>query len=184
MRLPGSALERRVLAWQAAFALGTAFLVAPLVPRLLLLSGPVQEAITRVLLYSVGTGGVVALIHNALVLARHRALFVALVSEPSTVKAPDLAVLAEDSGRVVTGWVAPPLAGLALTGTLFRPALVDLTTGVSVALLGTVFVAAASLPLSVLIRGTFARCFEAAPPDVMRSVVESEEKRGDRKSVV
>ena len=181
MRLPGSALERRVLAWQAAFALGTAFLVAPLVPRLLLLSGPVQEAVTRVLLYSVGTGGAVALVHNALVLGRHRALFGALISGPNSVKARDLAALAEDSGRVVTGWVAPPLAGLALTGTLFRPALVDLTTGVSVALLGTVFVAAASLPLSVMIRGTFAQCFEAAPPDVMRSVVESEEKRGNLK---
>lgn len=173
-------LETRVLSWQAAFALGTAFLIAPLVPRLLLLSGPVQEAITRVLLYAVGTGGAVALVHNAVLLARHRPLLSALGSAGAATPS-ELAALGEDSGRVVTGWVAPPLAGLALTGTLFRPALVDLTTGVSVALLGTVFVAAASLPLSVLVRGAFAEALEQAPPDAMRSVVDAEEKRGTLK---
>jgi len=172
-----SRLELRVLAWQAAFALGTAFLVAPLVPRLLLLSGAIQEAITRVLLYSVGTGGAVALVHNAVVLGRHRSLLSALDESPTRVSAQDLAAFGEDSGRIVTGWVAPPLVGLALTGTLFRPALVDLTTGVSVALLGTVFVAAASLPLSVLVRGAFAACLERAPADAMRSVVQTEERR-------
>ena len=46
MRPRLSALELRVLGWQLAFALGTAFLVAPLVPRLLLLAGPLQAAIT------------------------------------------------------------------------------------------------------------------------------------------
>jgi len=172
-----SALELRVLGWQLAFALGTAFLVAPLVPRLLLLAGPLQAAITKVLLYSVGTGGAVALAHNAWVLGRHRKVLVALDSGPRTVDARELVALGDDGGRLVTGWVAPPLVGLALTGTLFRPELVDLTTGVSVALLATVFVAAASLPLSVLVRGSLARAFEQAPPDAMRAVVETEEKR-------
>lgn len=177
MRPRLSALELRVLGWQLAFALGTAFLVAPLVPRLLLLAGPLQAAITKVLLYSVGTGGAVALAHNAWVLGRHRKVLVALDSGPRTVDARELVALGDDGGRLVTGWVAPPLVGLALTGTLFRPELVDLTTGVSVALLATVFVAAASLPLSVLVRGSLARAFEQAPPDAMRAVVETEEKR-------
>ncbi|GMV18189.1 MAG: HAMP domain-containing histidine kinase [Polyangiaceae bacterium] len=179
-----SPLEVRVLGWQAAFALGTAVLVAPLVPRLLLLSGAVQEAITRVLLYAVGTGGAVALVHNAIVLSRHRPLLGSLGGTPGAVSPVDLAAFGEDSGRVVTGWVAPPLAGLALTGTLFRPALVDLTTGVSVALLGTVFVAAASLPLSVLVRGAFAETLERVPPDAMRSVIEAEEKQGTLKRYI
>ncbi len=177
MRPRLSALELRVLGWQLAFALGTAFLVAPLVPRLLLLAGPLQAAITKVLLYSVGTGGAVALAHNAWVLGRHRKVLVVLDSGPRTVNARELVALGDDGGRLVTGWVAPPLVGLALTGTLFRPELVDLTTGVSVALLATVFVAAASLPLSVLVRGSLARAFEQAPPDAMRAVVETEEKR-------
>lgn len=172
-----SRLATRVLAWQAAFAIGAAFLIAPLTPRLLLLGGAVQESLTRVLLYAVGTGGLVALVHNAIVLGRHRGTIEALEGS-GRASAAELTALGEDGSRVVTGWVAPPLAGLALTGTLFRPELVDLTTGVSVALLGTVFVAAASLPLSVLVRGALAELFERAPPEVMRAVIESEEKRG------
>ncbi|MBK7580576.1 MAG: HAMP domain-containing histidine kinase [Myxococcales bacterium] len=171
----------RVLGWQLAFAIGTAVLVAPLVPRLLLLAGDVQAAITRVLLYAVGTGGVVALVHNAVVLNRHRDLLEQLRAGSRDVASTDVAALADDGGRMVTGWLAPPLAGLALTGTLFRPSLIDLTTGVSAALLGTVFVAAASLPLSVLTRGAFARTLERAPPDAVRSVVDREEKLGSLK---
>jgi signal transduction histidine kinase len=178
VKLGLSRLETRVFGWQVIFALVTTFLVAPLVPRLLLLPGPIRDAVTRMLLYAIGTGGVVALAHNVIVLGRHRPLLGDLATAPVQVTPAGLATLVEDSGRMVTGWLAPPLAGLALSGTLFRPALVDLTAGVSAALLGTVFVAAASLPLSVLVRGAFAESLELAPPDAMRAVVDGEEKRG------
>jgi signal transduction histidine kinase len=168
----------RVLAWQALFALGTAFLVAPLVPRLLLLSDLVRAAATRSLLAAVGTGGLVAFAHNALLLHRQGPLLGRLERKETNVAPAEMRELAETSWRVVTGWLAPPLAGLALVGTLFRPALVDLTTGVCVALLGTVFVAAASLPLYVLVRGAFRFAFELAPPEVMREVVAAERKSG------
>ncbi|MFO0571317.1 MAG: HAMP domain-containing sensor histidine kinase [Polyangiaceae bacterium] len=170
-------LELRVLLWQVAFAAGAAFLVAPLVPRLLLLSPALQSAATRVLLYAVGTGGVVALVHNAIVLSRHRELLSALGAGRAEIEPGALALLCEDQDRVVTGWLAPPLAGLALSGTLFRPALLDATTAVSVALLGTVFVAAASLPLSLMVRAEFARVCETAAPDVMRVVMEDKQNR-------
>jgi signal transduction histidine kinase len=171
-------LRARVLGWQAAFSLGTAILVAPLVPRLLLLSGEVRAAATRSLLFAIGTGGVVALLHNAVILSRHRYVLRTLALGSRAVEPRSMRALAEDSWRVVTGWLAPPVVGLSVVGTVLRPALLDLTTGVGVALLGTVFVAAASLPLSVLLRGAFLAAIEMAPPDAMRNVVEHSQKEG------
>ncbi len=177
-------LAPRVLTWHAMFALGTAVLVPSLVPRLLLLSGAVQAAAARALLYAIGMGGIVALAHNAAQLHQHRDALKALAAGSTGVEPDEMRDLAESSWRVVTGWLAPPIAGLALIGTLYRPGLLDLTTGVSVALLGTVFVAAASLPLSVLVRGAFLRAIELAPPDVMRETVLREEKRGTLKRAI
>jgi signal transduction histidine kinase len=169
-------LRSRVIAWQALFSIGTCALVAVLVPRLLLLSEPVQVAATRSLLLAVGMGGLVALGYNALLLRRHRFVLRALALGSRAVEANEMQELSENSWRVTTGWLAPPFAMLALSGTLFRPALIDLTTGVSIALLGTVFVAAASLPLSVLVRGAFLKAIELCPFDVMREVLEAEDK--------
>jgi signal transduction histidine kinase len=172
-------LRARALAWQTLFTLGTAVLIAPLVPRLLLLSGAVQSAATRALFFAIGTGGVVALAHNAIVMQRHASLLRELAEGTPRVSPDALRDLEQDGWRIVSGWLAPSLAGLALIGTLFRPTLLDLTTGVSVALLGTVFVAAASLPLSLVIRGTFVRTLELGPPESMRAAVETLEKSGE-----
>ncbi len=179
MIVPAAKLRSRVLAWQTLFTLVASALVAVLVPRLLLLSEPVQIASTRALLVAVGAGGMLALIYNTLLLRRHRFVLRALALGSRAVEPNEMRELSESSWRVTTGWLAPPFAMLALSGTVFRPDPIDLTTGVSIALLGTVFVAAASLPLSVLVRGAFLKAIELCPFDVMREVVESEEKTGE-----
>lgn len=172
-------LRARVLLWQGIFVAGSAVLIAALVPRLLLLTGQLQDAATRALFFAIGTGGLVALAHNALVLQRHGPLLRALGNDVQQVTLDALLALELDSRRVITGWLAPPMVGLALVGTVFRPALLDLTTAVSVALLGTVFVAATSLPLSVVVRGAFLRTFERAPPERMRKVADELDKTGE-----
>src|SRR5204862_3764655 len=62
--------------------------------------------------------------------------------------------------------------------TFFRPKLLDLTTGVTLCLLGAVIVAAAALPLFGLLRSAFSQALELSPPDKMRDVVEDAERRG------
>jgi signal transduction histidine kinase len=176
MIVSAAKLRSRVIAWQTLFSIVTSGLVAVLVPRLLLLSEQVQLAATRSLLLAVGAGGLVAIGYNTLLLRRHRFVLRALALGSRAVEAHEMRELSEDSWRVTTGWLAPPFAMLALSGTILRPDLIDLTTGVSIALLGTVFVGAASLPLSVLVRAAFLKTIELCPFDVMREVLESAEK--------
>jgi signal transduction histidine kinase len=67
--------------------------------------------------------------------------------------------------------------GLIIFTTLLRPKVLDFATGMTLCLLGSVIVAAASLPLLVLIRSPFLRIAEQAAPEVMREVVESTQLR-------
>jgi signal transduction histidine kinase len=86
--------------------------------------------------------------------------------------------LVEEPWRITISWIIPPVLALSLLATPFRPPLIDLSTGVSLALLGATIVAAASLPLHVLIRATFLRVIEFAPSEVMRRMIEHEERKG------
>ena len=83
---------------------------------------------------------------------------------------------ATSPSRVTAGWVIPSLSTLGLLATVARPPIVDLTTGFSLALLGAVFVAAASLPLYVIVRARVLRAIELAPTEAMREVVERVER--------
>ncbi|MFC1641715.1 sensor histidine kinase [Myxococcota bacterium] len=163
-------LTSRVIGWQVAFTLLVAALVAWLGPRLLLLSGAVEEAATRSLLMAIGGGGVVAWLTSWLTVRRHRFVLRALVLgsrvEPAQVQALNADIL-----RLTLAWVAPPLAALVATATVFRPALMDVTTARSVALFGVVLVVTSSLPLHVLLRAAFLGAIELADPVMMGELV-------------
>src|SRR5688500_4278844 len=86
--------------------------------------------------------------------------------------------MSEAPQQVLAGWSIPSLLCALASTTVFRPKLLDLTTGVTLCLLGVVIVAAAALPLFGLLRSAFSGALELAPPDRMRDVVEDAEKRG------
>jgi signal transduction histidine kinase len=164
----------RVVGWQTVFTLLLAALVAWLGSRLLLLRGAIEEAATRALLSAILGGGVVASVSTWWSLRRHRFVLRALALG-SHVEAHDMQGLSREILRATWTWIAPPLFGLVLVATAFRPSILDTSTALSVALFGVVMVAASSLPLHVLVRAAFLRVIELADPRVMRELVELRE---------
>src|SRR5690606_40248353 len=86
--------------------------------------------------------------------------------------------LNEHPWRIVNAWTAVPLVSLVLFTTVWRPIIIAPTTGLTLGLLGSVIVATAALPLLVLVRGAFLSALETAPPEIMREIIETNERTG------
>jgi signal transduction histidine kinase len=171
-------LVNRVLGYELVFSLGVGVLVAGLAPRLLLMRGDVASAAGLMLLMAIACGSVVTLLLSRWTLGRHTAVLHALAQGAASIEPFELRALGEEPWRVTRSWLAPLVVALALAATLARPSFMDLTTSVSLGLLGAVIVAAASLPLHVVVRAAFLRAIELAPPEVMREVAETDERGG------
>jgi signal transduction histidine kinase len=178
MNPTASHLVRRVLGWQAAFTLLGALLVALLAPRLLLLRGQVAIEGAASLGSGVLVGGVVATLITGARLWRYRFLLRALAVGSRAVEAHQLHELGEEPRRAIVSWLVPSGLGAAVATLPFAPRTIDPTTAVTLCLLGLAIVAAASLPLFVLQRTTFARALMLAPAEIMREVVEDAERLG------
>lgn len=166
-----------VLGHQLLLTLCTSAMVGLLVPRLLLLQGAVAGQATRGLLAAILIGGLLASARTALRLRRHRFVLRALALGSRSIEPREMRQLVEEPWRVTVGWILPPILALLVLLTPLRPDLIDWGTGLSLALLASAVVATASLPLHVLIRATFLRVIEYAPAEVMRRMVEHEERR-------
>jgi signal transduction histidine kinase len=178
MNPAASHLIRRLLGWQATFTLAVALLVALLAPRLLLLSGLVALEGAVALGLGVFSGGMFALIVGGLRMRRYRYLLRALAVGSRAVEAHELHGLGEEPRRTLFGWLIPSGVGSAVATLPFAPRTIDNATGVTLCLLGLAVLAAASLPLFVVLRTTFARALVLAPPEAMREVVEDAERLG------
>jgi signal transduction histidine kinase len=170
-------LVPNVLAQQVLLTLCSSAMVAMLVPRLLLLQGPVANDATRSLLSAMAIGGTVSVLRTAWRLHRHRFVLRALALGSRSIETRQMLSLVEEPWRLTLEWLVPPLFALTAFAVL-RPGLIDTTTAISLALLAAAIVAAGSLPLHVLVRGTFLRVIEVAPPETMRRMVEKQERRG------
>jgi len=173
-----SRLVRRVLAWQGLFSFLGALLVTLLTPRLLLLSGTVGFEGARALGAGVLAGGVLAAIITGARLSRYRFLLRSLAEGSRVVEAHQLYELGDEPRRAIVGWLAPSALGIAVATIPFAPRSLDPSTSITLCLLGLAIVSAASLPLFVLLRTTFARALMLAPVEVMREAVEDAERLG------
>jgi signal transduction histidine kinase len=171
-------LITRVLGWQLAFTLGTIALLAALAPHFLLLNGPVAEDGIETLSFGIAAGGFLGIARSAWRLRRLRFALRALAVGSTAVEPQELLEMSDEPKQVLAGWTVPSLLSAVASTTFFRPKLVDLTTAVTLCLLGAVIVAAAALPLFGLLRAAFSQALELAPPDKMRDVVEDAERRG------
>jgi signal transduction histidine kinase len=175
---PAAGLRLKSVSWLFAFTLLVSGLLFDVSPRLLLLRGPVADEGALSLSLGVLFGGLVALAIGALRLRRYRFLLRTLAVGSRAMEAHELYDLSDGPRRLLATWVPASALGPLLATTLFRPAAVDPITGIRLAILGAAIVAAASLPLFVVLRTTFTRAFELAPPEVMREVVEDAERIG------
>ena len=168
-------LLQRVIGWHAAFTLATASLVALLGPELLLLREAQVLPAMGSLFIAVLLGGGLGTLRNYRSLLRHEPLIRTLTLGSRTVEPSKIKSLSNELWRSVAGWATPSVATLGLSALAWRPPIIDLKTGLSLALLGVGIVAAATLPFYVLVRSAFARMFGIVPADVMRDVLENAE---------
>lgn len=178
MNEAASRLTQRVLGWHLLFSLVIAGLISSMAPRLLLLERAVSSDAARALLIAVLTGGAFALARTSWLLRRQRFTLRALALGSRSIEPFELRELGAEPWRITAGWGAPIIAALTLGATVLRPSILDLVTAASLGLLGAVIVAAACLPLHVVVREQFVRAVELAPPDAMREVLETEERGG------
>jgi signal transduction histidine kinase len=171
-------LAARVLSIELSFTLASSALLALLTSHFLVLSGQVALESAETLALSVLSGGAASLVRSVWRLRRYRFVLRTLALGSNAVEPAELFLLSEEPARVVFGWLVMSILSIAAFITLLRPKIVDFSTGMNLALLGMVIVAAASLPMFVLVRSTFLRALDLAPPAVMREVVEEADRRG------
>lgn len=171
-------LAVRVIGWQVLFSLGTAGVLVVLPPFLLLLSGTLAVRATESVVGAVLVAGILAVAYSWLLVRRRRQLVRSLVVGTANVDQLELPKLNDDPWNIVIFWVGCHVAALVLSMTVWRPPIIPPTTAVTLCLLATVIVAAAALPLLVLVRAEFVRVVELAPPDVMREIIEAYERTG------
>jgi len=177
-------LVQRVLGWQALFSVGVTLLLSLVCPELMLFGGAVASPASRSLMLLGSLGGAAAILLTWINLRRHRFVLRALALGSRSVEAAEMAELSSEPWRAAQRWTLAHLAAFAALVTDLRPAILDQTTSISLYLLSGVIVAAASLPLVVLIRAAVVRAVELAPPDVMAEVVEEALHKSPRRKPV
>ena len=178
MNAGAARLIQRVLAIEASFTLAASALLVLLTSHFLVLSGQVAAEGAEALASAVLAGGALELSRNVWRLRRYRFVLRTLSLGGKAVEARELLALSDEPQHVVFGWLATSTLSIAVSQTLLRSKLLDFATGVNLALLGVVLVAATSLPLFVIVRSTFLRALELAPPELMREVVEDADLHG------
>lgn len=178
MNAAAAHLMRRVLGIEALFTLASSVLLVLLTSHFLVLSGQVALQGAETLGASVLAGGLLELARCFWRLRRYRFVLRTLALGGRAVEARELFALSNEPAYVVFGWSASSMLSIGVFHTLLRPKLVDFATGMNLALLGVVIVAAASLPLFVVVRSAFLRALELAPPELMREVVEDADAQG------
>lgn len=171
-------LASRVVMSLFAFSIANAVLIVFLIPGLLLLDPAAGAAAVDREIIALTVAGTVALSLVVVELRKHRFLLRALALGSRAVEAFEMQELGSEPGRLTRRWLIPHLVAQAMFVTKYRPGVLGITTGTSLALLGAVVVAAASLLFYVVVRSLFLRATELASPEVMREVVEAAERSG------
>lgn len=171
-------LTSRIVMWLFGFSAAAGVLLVSAIPGLLLLDPSVAAAAVDREITALAAAGALALVLVALKLRRHRYLLRALAFGSRSVEPFEMQELGAEPGRLTRRWLIPHLLAQAIFMTPLRPGVLGITTGTSLALLGAVVVAAASLLFYVVVRSLFLRAIELVQPEVMREVIEAAERSG------
>jgi signal transduction histidine kinase len=183
-------LSRRVYLWTAAFSFGGCLLLAWTVPFLLLLGDTTRGGASIALLLLLATGGVLALSVGWFRLRKHRFLLQALAVDnfsgkraygtrdkpTNLIDVGSMVAFINEPGALTRAWLLSECSMLLVLLTPLRPATLDLTTAVTVALLAALVLATASLPMLVLVRRDFLAVIERAPLAAMQELVSRTER--------
>lgn len=174
-------LVRRIHRWHLLFSIVGGALLSWAVPFLLLLAEPVRASVSVTLFVSTLTGALLASILIRFRLRKHSFLLRALSVESHgtgtlSIAPEAIRTFISEPQRIARAWLYPQYITLAAFATPVRPAPLDWTTSVAVALLAGLILSMASLPLLVLVRTDVLRVLERAPINFAQEVMVEAEK--------
>lgn len=172
-------LATQVVGWQVAFSAGSALTLYFLMPALMLLVEDEQRTASLTLSLAVLVGGCLSIFHGwALVWARRHVLTALTGRQENPDQQLDLPKLNDDPWRIVNGWLYCGLAAVVISMTLLRPFSIPAESAVTLAVFSSIILAAASLPLFLLIRRDFVLLMEQVPPESMAEVIDNQVRSG------
>jgi signal transduction histidine kinase len=175
-------LRSVVVVTQVTFSLGLATLLAFAPPALLLLNSELSSNAARYAFILTVLAGAIAAARSWLDLRRLDFLLRSLAEGSQIFDASDVDALSKQAGRSSVAWLFTHLVALILFVLPSPPALMDLTTGISMMLLCCTIVATSALGLYATLRNSFLRVIELMPRTVMADVVLANENRPSTRS--
>jgi signal transduction histidine kinase len=172
-------LASRVVGWQVMFSCMTALALHFLVPFLFLLDDAEGRAAAFSLTLAVLVAGSLSIAQGwSLVWARRKLLTNLEDRESRTHNQIEIPKLNDDPWLIVNSWLYAGIFAVALTMTALRPEAIPPSSALSLGLFSVIMLAAASLPLLMLVRGDFVRVMEQVPPEVMAEIIDAQVRSG------
>ncbi len=172
-------LATRVVGWQVMFSGLTAVALHFLVPFLFLLDERSGKSASLSLTLAVLVAGSLSIAQGwSLVWARRRLLSNLQDKSSGTHNQIDIPKLNDDPWLIVNSWLYAGIIAVTLTMTAFRPEAIPPATGLTLGLFSSIMLAAASLPLLMLVRRDFVRVMEQVPPPVMAEIIDAQVRSG------
>ena len=167
-------LATKVIAWQLGFSVITSLALYGLMPSLLLAESEQKDAALALTL-AVLLSGSISIAHGwGLVWARRRLLSHLTERENYHLHHIDLPKLNDDPWQIVNVWFYSGVALVTLAMTVTRPAVIPAGDAFTLAVFASIVLAAASLPLFLMVRRDFVALMERVPPGVMADVIDAQ----------
>lgn len=171
-------LALRVVGWQLLYVAFTALVLHQLSPLLLLLSGETGRAAAFSVTVAVVLAGLFSCVWSVSIVMARRTLLDHLAEGQRPFNQLELPKLNDDPWFIVNTWVYSEIFGITLSMSLARPDVLAPLSALTLGVFAAVLVAAASLPLLVLVRRDFVRVMERVPPDVMGDIIDAQVRSG------
>ncbi len=171
-------LGARVVGWQLLFTGITALVLYLVPPFLLLLTGPVGHAAALSLTVAVAVAGSLSAAQGWAIVWARRVLLENLASGIRPVDQLALPKLNDDPWLIANAWVLFGTVAVGLSMTAARADIIPPLTALTLGIFASVLIAAASLPLLMLVRRDFVRVMERVPPDIMGDIIDAQVRSG------
>jgi signal transduction histidine kinase len=172
-------LATRVVGWQVMFSCLTALALHFLVPFLFLLSGDEGRLAALALTLAVLVAGSLGIAQGwSLVWARRKLLTNLEDQAGSSHSQIEIPKLNDDPWHIVNAWLYTGIAAVIITMTVLRPGSIPPSSAMTLGLFSIIMLAAASLPLLMLVRRDFVQVMEQVPPEVMAEIIDAQVRSG------
>ncbi|HSC89883.1 MAG TPA: HAMP domain-containing sensor histidine kinase, partial [Polyangiaceae bacterium] len=171
-------LAWRMVTWVTLFTLVTALALYLVPPYLLLLRGESGRAAALALTWATLMAGALGGVQVWTLIQARRDVLESVADERGTLDQPALPKLNDDPWLIANAWVMFSTAAVCASMTVARPAVIPASTAMTLGIFASVLIAAASLPLLMLVRRDFLQVMERIPPEVMGDIIDAQVRGG------